>query len=209
MRIVCLADTHSLHHQVVVPPGDVLIHAGDHCNHGTQGEIRNFNRWIGGLPHPRKLVVAGNHDLPWHRRPRYARLWLGQAEYLQGTSTQVEGMRVWGSPWHPEIVQGNPAGWAFQLPRGGPELQSIWDQIPEDVEVLITHTPPRGILDPIGKGCELLLARLAQLPRLRLHVFGHIHGGYGQTQRESVHFLNASICDEDYRPGNPPLVVEL
>ena len=208
MRVVCLSDTHSLHAQVSVPPGDLLLHTGDHCNHGTRGEVRQFNRWLGTLEHAHKVIIAGNHDRPWQHQNRYARLWLNQAQYLQGTSTVVDGLKIWGTPWQPEFPPGNPANWAFNLPRG-PQLASIWSTIPEDVEILLTHTPPAGILDPIGQGCQDLLQRLQALPRLRLHVFGHIHCGYGIEQRAGTTFVNASICDEDYRPSRPPLVVDL
>ena len=45
--------------------------------------------------------------------------------------------------------------------------------------------------------------------RPRYHVFGHIHEGYGTEQRNGTTFVNASICDKDYRPVNAPVVVEL
>lgn len=208
MRLVLISDTHSLHDQVEIPPGDVLIHTGDHCNHGTRGEIKKFDRWLGGLPHAHKIIIAGNHDRPWQRQNRYARLWLHHAHYLQGTAREVMGFKLWGSPWQPEFPPGNPANWAFNLPRG-PELKAVWSNIPEDVEILLTHTPPAGICDPIGQGCHDLRNRLNQLPRLRLHVFGHIHSGYGiQYQGETV-FVNASICDDDYNPCRQPIIVDL
>jgi len=62
MRIVALADTHGLHRQIIVPPGDLLIHAGDLTRHGEVDELRDFNVWLGALPHRHKLVIAGNHD---------------------------------------------------------------------------------------------------------------------------------------------------
>ncbi|MBS2034274.1 metallophosphatase domain-containing protein [bacterium] len=204
-RIVCLSDTHGLHDQVTVPTGDLLIHAGDHCNYGTSGEVKRFDKWLGSQNHPHKLLIAGNHDWPWHKRPRYARLWLHHARYLQDQSIDCLGFKVYGSPWQPEFCN-----WAFNLPRDGSDLERIWSLIPDDTEILITHTPPAGILDhPEAQGCALLRRRIEQLRHLRLHVFGHIHAAYGQLCREGTIFVNASICDESYRPNRAPIEINL
>lgn len=91
-----------------------------------------------------------------------------------------------------------------------------------DGDVLITHGPPHGILDeapmpnPDTKdrhvGCEMLLDRVLQI-RPQLHVFGHIHEGYGVLSTEchslqtKTTFVNAATCDAAYRPVNAPIVV--
>ena len=207
-RIICVSDTHSLHEAVEIPPGELLIHAGDHCNHGTSGEVKRFDRWLGRLPHPHKVIIAGNHDRPWYRRQRYAKLWLHHAQYLQDQGTERLGWKIWGSPWQPDFPQ-----WAFYQRRNSPELAYIWEKIPEDTQILITHVPPAGILDMETcegpTGCAYLLERIGQLRHLKLHVFGHIHSGYGRLQRAGTTFVNASICDESYRPIRPPIEVIL
>lgn len=206
LRIVCISDTHSLHDQVQVPPGDLLLHAGDHCNHGNSGEVKRFDRWLGSLPHPHKVIVAGNHDLPWQRRPRYARMWLHHARYLQDGGTEVEGIKIWGSPWQPDFDH-----WAFYQPRNSPLLGYAWEKIPDDTQILVTHVPPAGILDFLAadgpSGCNLLLERIRNLKHLKLHVFGHVHSGYGQVSKAGTTFVNASICDESYRPINKPVEI--
>ena len=82
----------------------------------------------------------------------------------------------------------------------------------QGTHILITHGPPFGTLDrtPRGDhaGCEALAARLKDL-RVRLHVFGHIHDGYGVFEHEDRISVNASICDERYVAANEPVVVEL
>lgn len=75
MRIVCISDTHGLHDEVKVPDGDILIHAGDHCNHGRQSEVRRFDAWMAKQPHKHKIFIAGNHDWPWQKQSRYALMW--------------------------------------------------------------------------------------------------------------------------------------
>ena len=62
MKVICIADTHNQHEQLVIPPGDVIIHAGDFTEAGTREETMNFLAWFSNLPHPHKILVAGNHD---------------------------------------------------------------------------------------------------------------------------------------------------
>ena len=65
IRIVCMSDTHNqtdtLEHSV--PDGDIFIHTGDFTNHGKKEEVEKFNDWLGTLPHPHKVVIAGNHEI--------------------------------------------------------------------------------------------------------------------------------------------------
>jgi Icc-related predicted phosphoesterase len=215
MRIVCLSDTHNCNNEIVVPDGDLVIHAGDATIRGTPPEIEEFLDWFSALPHKQKLFVAGNHDWFYENKNGLARLLTAEfnIRYLQDSSTEIEGLKIYGSPWQPRFYN-----WAFNLNRGL-ELAEKWRRIPADVDILITHGPPNGILDEVpGKystenaGCEELRKRVEEISgfgRLKLHVFGHIHCGYGQTERFGVKFVNASVCDEDYEPTQPPVVVDL
>src|SRR5690606_27797878 len=126
--------------------------------------------------------------------------------YLRDAGVEIDGVRFWGSPWQPEFFD-----WAFNLPRGE-ALAARWALVPEDTDVLITHGPPRGILDrtvtgtPVG--CDDLRAALDRLAP-RLHVFGHIHEAYGRVEGPRTTFVNASVCDVRYRAVNDPVVVDL
>ena len=63
MKIVCISDTHCQHRQIVIPNGDLLIHAGDFLSTGWEADaLIDFDDWLGELPHPHKVVIAGNHD---------------------------------------------------------------------------------------------------------------------------------------------------
>ncbi len=214
MRIVCISDTHNANEQIEVPDGDVLIHAGDATITGTTEEIRRFNRWFAAQPHKNKIFVAGNHDWLFAREESAARRLLADdIIYLQDDIVEIEGRKIYGSPWQPRFYD-----WAFNLMRG-PELAEKWAMIPDDVDILVTHGPPNGILDEVplkfgieNAGCEELRTRvdeIGKLGRLKLHVFGHIHCGYGELQHAGVRFVNASTCDEDYRPVQPPIVIDL
>lgn len=213
LRIVCISDTHNCNEQIEIPDGDILIHAGDATIRGTFDEINEFASWFAGLPHRYKIFIAGNHDWLFETSPASARNFVRNIIYLQDSSVEIEGLKIYGSPWQPRYFD-----WAFNLNRG-PELAEKWKLIPADTNILITHGPPNGILDEVPRqyftentGCEALRERIDQLMplgNLKLHVFGHIHCGYGQTTQFGVKFVNASTCDEDYRPTQPPVVLEL
>jgi predicted phosphohydrolase len=209
MRIVCMSDTHLAHlrERIDVPDGDLLIHAGDGTWKGTPREIDEFLGWLGSLPHPHKVLVAGNHDCLFEKRPADARARVPMSvRYLEDGSTVVGGLKIYGSPWQPEFLE-----WAFNLPRG-PRLREKWDLIPTDTDILVTHGPPEGILDetPSGEpvGCRDL-RRAVERVRPKLHVFGHIHHAYGTKVVGPTRFVNASVCDEAYRAANAPVVVDL
>ncbi len=205
MRIVVLSDTHSLHWDLEVPEGDVLVVAGDLTKRGELDELEEVNYWLGTLPHRHKVVIAGNHDFCFERTPRAARSRITHAVYLEDAEYLVQGVRIWGSPWQPWFHD-----WAFNLRRGAP-LREKWDLIPPDVDVLVTHGPPHGLGDRCydGRrvGCEELLVRVREL-QPRLHCFGHIHEGYGVYTEGETTFVNASTCDMRYRAVNPPVVFD-
>lgn len=213
-RIVCISDTHNANGQIDVPDGDILIHSGDATITGTLQEIKLFNEWFASLPHTYKIFVAGNHDWLFEqdREAAEGSLDLGII-YLQDSSVKIEGLKIYGSPWQPRFFD-----WAFNLNRG-PEMAEKWMRIPEDADILITHGPPHGILDAVptrfgieNAGCEELCGRVETLAArglLKLHVFGHIHCGHGEAEHFGVRFVNASTCDEEYRPSQPPLVIEM
>lgn len=207
MKIVCLSDTHNAHQNLRVPPGDVLIHAGDATVNGTIDEVAAFSRWFESRPHKVKIFVAGNHDWLFETDPARARKILGdQVIYLQDEMVEIENLKIYGSPWQPRFFD-----WAFNLERGR-EMREKWRSIPAGTDVLITHGPPFGILDetPAGDraGCEELRKKVEEI-RPRLHVFGHIHHGYGTAERFDARFVNAANCDEAYAPTNLPIVVEM
>jgi len=215
-----MSDTHGLHTSVRVPDGDVIIHAGDFSNSGSERDSVRFGKWWRSLPHSKKIVVAGNHDRFFYRRPTRAIECLGDSIYLQDSATEIAGLRFWGSPWQPRF-----GGWAFNLSRGE-QLRAKWDLIPVGTDILITHGPPHGVLDSVRPGdrktkwgsvfldgtpplgCADLASRV-EVIRPRVHVFGHIHDGYGHLERDGIRYANASVCDELYRPVNPVVVIDL
>jgi Icc-related predicted phosphoesterase len=211
MKVVCISDTHAQLNKVTLPKGDILIHSGDHTYRGTWNEMSKAFKDLARVSKDFKRVVTicGNHD------------WLGELEpketeklakdngliYLNDSGIELLGYKIYGSPIQPEFCN-----WAFNRYRG-PQIRRYWDAIPDDTQILVTHGPPALIGDkcPDGfrAGCQDLFERVVQLKDLELHVFGHIHGGYGITHFDGITFVNASTCDEQYKPVNKPIVIEV
>ena len=143
MRIVAVADTHTFQNDLgSIPQGDVFVHAGDLVRSGKLSELAPVAEWIRALPHPHKIVVAGNHERCFEQDRIGSEAVLGAGiQYLQDTGTRIDGLMFWGSPWQPKYQK-----WAFNLPRGK-SLRERWDLIPDDVDVLVTHGPPKGYGD--------------------------------------------------------------
>lgn len=205
MRIVCISDTHSLHRDIEhIPDGDVLVHAGDWSGRGTVNELIAFNAWLGTLPHKHKLVTAGNHDAI-AKNFDFAQNALSSARLLIDKAAVIDGVKFYLTPWTPTFGH-----WSFMRDRGRP-IGVKWDNIPDDTDVLVSHGPPLNVLDECGNGhvgCADLLSRVL-LVKPKLHIFGHIHEGYGLYKGLFTTFVNASICDGGYNPVNAPIVVDL
>ncbi|TFK25050.1 hypothetical protein FA15DRAFT_591415 [Coprinopsis marcescibilis] len=235
-RFVCVSDTHS--HKVEVPIGDVLLHAGDLARWGYPTEVEEMVSWLVTLPHPMKIIIGGNHDqyqesdLVEGLRARFksGKLAVNHIHYLEHETvsfvTKVgRTLKVYGSPAAPRYASG-----AFQY-DSKEEAREIYSQIPNDIDILLTHSPPHGICDVTreGKnaGCPYLTERLASLPLCKLHVFGcvrlwlvfvvartecvfsHIHEAFGSqyvlegaTPRLAV---NAAVASR----GAKPVIVDM
>ena len=203
-----LSDTHGRHESVVVPQCDILVHCGDFSTFGKAADIVNFANWFEQQPGI-KVAVAGNHDWLFEKQPDAARFIFASRgiQYLQDQVIDICGAKFYGSPWQPWFNN-----WAFNLTRNSEELRQKWAAIPDDTDVLISHCPPRGVLDPDlwgnPTGCELLRERVDVI-KPKIHTFGHLHSGAGMFRTENTIFVNAAIVGEDYRVVNEPTVVDL
>lgn len=232
IRFVCISDTHGkiegskLH----MPPGDVLLHAGDFTQKGHMNEIQKFNSYLGALPYKVKVVIAGNHDLTFddniteaslrtfgvqkstvesylrERGLKSVKQMLTSAIYLEDSLVTVCGIKIYGAPWQPVFCD-----WGFNLNRGEDILKK-WQTIPADLDILMTHGPPVGHGDLTGGnnnvGCVELLNTVQKRVKPKFHVFGHIHEGYGVTSDGYTTFINASTCTRRYLPTNAPIVFD-
>ena len=126
---------------------------------------------------------------------------------MNDSGITIDGIKIWGSPIQPEFFN-----WAFNRKRGA-EIDKHWQLIPDDTDILVTHGPPFGYLDETARmervGCVDLLKRIDEI-KPKVHVFGHIHEGYGTAinDRDTL-FINASVLDEHYRLVNEPICFEI
>jgi Icc-related predicted phosphoesterase len=208
VNIVAVSDTHGRHRDLEIPDGDVFVHAGDLTKTGTIDELRDVADWIEGLSFSHKVIVAGNHDfcLEHPSRRDEAEHLLADFTYLRDESAEIDGFNFWGSPWTPVYGQ-----WAFQKRRGD-EIAGVWESLPEDVDVLVTHGPPRGIGDRTRDGeqvgCQQLRERIRECRPL-LHLFGHIHEARGDWTVEGIQCVNASVTTVGYGAVQPPGVMSI
>lgn len=204
-----LSDTHAKHAEIEVPDGDVLIHAGDFTMAGEEESVVSFNLWLGMLPHRHKLVIAGNHDLGFERAAKYNESLLTNCTYLRDEGIEIGGKLFWASPYTPFFMN---EFWVFHK-RGYEAMREHWKQIPEKVDVLITHGPPNRILDETRQGeyaGDLALLERCHEVRPKVHVFGHIHEGSGQRREAyGAQVFNASVLDRTYRVHAQPFVFDL
>lgn len=193
-----------------MPEGDLLIVGGDLTNTGTPKQIGIFNAYLERQAPKFKhkpLVIAGNHDFLFQREREQAVEALTAGNYIEDEVVEIEGVKIYGSPWTPTFFD-----WAFMKDRGEP-IRKMWEMIPEGLDILVTHGPPKGVLDFCGQhvGCDDLLDivtnRLERPPRY--HIFGHIHEGYGKRSSVKTEFLNVSICNEHYVPVNSATTFEI
>jgi predicted phosphohydrolase len=219
VRIVCISDTHTLLPSAL-PDGDILIHAGDFSNDGTIAELQAHIDWLDSLPYRYKIAIAGNHDtyldpttrLSLPESSRNGSLDWKSIRYLQHNAITlnfpVQGyntrkLTFYGAPQIPAC--GSYETHAFQYERG---TEDLWiDTVPNDVDVLITHTPPKYHLDvplPSGLGCEFLLKELWRVKPL-LHVFGHVHWGAGMEVCEwsamQKVYEDGMACEDGFAGG--------
>jgi len=212
MKLVLISDTHTKHEDLVLPQGDILIHSGDFTGRGKPYEVEEFFGWLERQSKNFKHVIfiAGNHDMCFE----YKSTWVVNAikslptnvHYLEDSEIIVDGVKFYGAPWQPQFFN-----WAFNLPRGK-ALEEKWEMIPNDTDILITHGPPMYILDYTVRdmwnvGCLALYNKVLQI-KPKLHIFGHIHEGYGVKEHENITFVNASSVSVGYLLINKPIEIE-
>lgn len=234
-KITIISDTHSKHHNMVYDVNNnidfntqnILIHCGDISSLGLKYEIENFLNWFKSLKNfDYKIFIAGNHDFYFEEAPYKPNLYpcfnelLNPKEllkdnvyYLQDSELLLDlydlnrPLKIYGSPWSPKYND-----WAFNIERNSEELKNKWDKIPDDVDILITHTPPFGYLD-INKfgqnvGCEMLKNKIDTISPL-IHCYGHIHEDYRVSLIKETFFVNASISNIYYKPNNKPISMDI
>jgi Icc-related predicted phosphoesterase len=210
VRICLISDTHNMHKRLgKLPDADIIIHSGDMTSVGHEHEIKNFMKWFSGLTqYEHKICIAGNHDWLFQREGLRARsLVPDNIHYLENDFVMIEDLMFYGTPVQPPFMN-----WAFNVFE--PKLTEYWKAIPDETDVLITHSPPFMVGDYVPRsmqheGSPSLYEEVIKRIKPKLHVFGHIHEGYGQWKIDETKFVNASNLDGDYMCVNDPVIIEI
>jgi predicted phosphodiesterase len=237
MIIDCIGCLHG--HYPNLEGGDLLILTGDYTARDSLKEWDAFFAWLKKQEYKNKIMIGGNHDnfllsgFPTCKKDADD---LAEVQgfinhkpdftYLCDSGCVIEGLKIWGSPWTPGFKGVNPKCMAFMMPYGcdtEDNLMDKWELIPDDIDILVTHGPPYSILDGVlvedgslySVGSKSLYSWLKYIERTNLHVFSHIHEGYGQMEYFPTYnnkmrlSVNCSHVNEKYKPVNKPVRVVL
>jgi Icc-related predicted phosphoesterase len=238
-RITHISDTHNKHNQLngLLPGGDLLIHSGDISSLGRKSEVERFVKWFNDIDnYTNKVFIAGNHDMTFDReqllrdklayfegkteydtecaegKPDWLKELLGihlrpNVSYLENSDVTIDGIKIWGSPVTPSFGY----GWAFNKDRGY-DINEVWNLIPDDTNIVITHGPIHSYCDRTDRGglnvgCEQLYHRLNEV-KPQLHFSGHIHEAYGYRNTDWGYAFNGCNCDLSYLVNNKPMTFD-
>jgi Icc-related predicted phosphoesterase len=222
MNIACVSDLHE--NLIEIPECDILLIAGDityglHNDRAAQQEFlyTRFKNWVESVPARHVVAIAGNHDQSvedwgWPVKDE----WPSKFHYLQDEGVEIEGIKIWGTPWQPWFYS-----WAFNAPENNGEsfLKEKFDMIPRDTDIVICHGPPYGYGDRVGDqrdlsaervGSKALAAALRDI-NPRLMVCGHIHAGTGdyRLHGKQTRIINAAVVNQRYEVKRGPFMVRL
>ena len=213
-QIVCCSDFHGYYPDV--GSGDILIFCGDVSRRDLLDEYNKFDEWLLKQEFEHKIVVAGNHD----NKLFDVSYKIKNAHYLCDSGVEILNFNIFGSPWTLTFPGINPHCKAFTMDTEE-ELAEKWKLIPNDIDILITHGPPFGVLDHVDRvtkcgtkqfnvGSKSLMDAIWRIEP-KLVVFGHIHEGYGIANAFALEtdFFNCSHVNECYEPVNKPIRIVL
>lgn len=188
LRIVCISDTHGGHRKLTMPPGDILIHAGDYTYFSKKEDATDFNAWLGELNYKHKIVVQGNHEssADWAGD---ARAILSNAVYLEQEEITVEGVRIYGAAFF----------WSYA---------NALTNLSGKYDLVIAHGPAKGYVDGNNYGCPHLANYLKWL-KPKVLISGHIHEGRGVVTHDGVTYVNASNAGAGmkHKTAHEPIVL--
>lgn len=182
IKIWHFSDTHTYHGLLEVPKDiDIAIFSGDCSNprdpYTNEHEVRDFLTWYASLLDiPYKIFVAGNHDSSIEKglitKDDFEKR---NIHYLENDYVELEGLKIWGSPHSPQF-----GDWSFMKNRS--KLDRVWQSIPDDTDIVVVHSPAKGVLDLTENrdrsleqcGCSALKKRILKI-KPKLFCFGHIH----------------------------------
>jgi len=227
MKIAAVSDVHGLWCGLDYPEADLLVFAGDIFDYydfdqrrnakAQLDELKQFNQFLGSIKDRYReiICIAGNHGFVFIHHNNEARKALTNAIYLQDEELAFDGYKIYGTPWQPWF-----GGWGFNFPdhnanffRARAYARKAWAKIPDDTNILVSHSPALGIVDETSRGkkagCQYLGERINELDSLLLHICGHIHAGRGWEKINGLLHVNVSNCYSHNKLAYPTTQIEI
>lgn len=213
MIIDAISDLHG--HFPKLEGGDILILGGDYTARDTIQEWKDFYDWLKEQPYKHKVYIAGNHDNLLEEEALYPiikSLSIDNLWYLKDELIEIEGIKIYGTPWTKNFEGINPHCTAFTC-QTEKELGEKFNKIPKDIDIVLSHSPPMGILDIVGDSLNVgSIALGKQLLEVQPKYFfcGHIHEQAGKhVEHYGIQCHNISHVNENYEPINKVLRIEI
>lgn len=192
--IVFISDTHNEHSRLELPSADLCIHSGDAGIKGNYTELSDFLSWYVKQPFKYKIFVWGNHDRKMYVHPDLQAM---AKEYgiicLNDELIEIEGLKIYGNP---KVFP------SIDRKESKEEREEAWKNIPKNIDILITHQPPFGVLDMAARGAHIGCPELYKKvweSEPKLHVFGHCHEDKGKEyQLNKTKCMNIAVKDRSY-----------
>ncbi len=207
VKLSIISDTHMRHEELGTLSGDVLIHCGDMFDlfERNHSDLREVDAWFSRQQFDLILCIGGNHDYLLEERQRATSKIFKNAIYLEDQMLVHNGITFYGTPWVP-FLQSH----AFHA--NDDELRERWSRIPKSTDILITHTPPAGVLDRSSRGlnlgCRHLTRSVSNLAPV-IHCFGHVHASGGIRESGDTIYVNASSVDRPQSPLRRPIEIDV
>jgi Icc-related predicted phosphoesterase len=207
LKLIAIGDSHRQHWNIKIPKCDIFIFAGD-AEIDSLLALHDFNDWLGTIKATYRIVVGGNHDryLEFIGKEECKRL-LTNCIYLENESVSILGLKIWGSPFSPLFND-----WSFM--KHDNDLKEIWDKIPLDTNIVVTHTMPYGIFDTVlpreeRVGSITLRDKVKEM-QPKIFIGGHLHLSGGQKYTDyKTDYYNVSLLDDSYQLVNQPTTINI
>ena len=222
MKIVAISDLHG-NLPTIEEVAIIYCIAGDIMPLNIQSNDRKCRKWLkeefipwaNNLPCSHVVLIAGNHDFVFQRMEKEAIDAIfedSKVIYLENSGVQLEGLNIFGTPWCHQFGH-----WAFMSDDDA--LAELFSNIPENVDILLTHDAPYGTSDilfqntawNIGEhiGCVPLRdAIIEKKPKIVLH--GHLHStNHKKEVLVESDVYNVSLLDENYDLIYDPLILDV
>lgn len=209
MKILCLSDLHG-YLPDNLPKHDLLLLAGDIEPNFERNVEKDailqkewvfgpFKEWCNNLNNTLGVVgIAGNHTR-WGEKTCVSLQFKKAVIYGYTHSHPFQGVQFGFCPYSLQV--GN---WSFGKNEAG--LKEELDKLGK-VDILITHGPPKHILDGQNWGSYALLHYIEEY-KPKFVICGHIHESYGIATYDQTTIINCCYLNAQYKPSNPAIMLE-